>query len=438
MAFEKDFIRPLNDEDVVRLTEIKIKRISKFDLIKAEEYLVKLEQQLAEVEKNLGQIIRYTISFFKKVKKKYGSSWERKTEITQFDQVEAKAVAVANRKLYVNRKEGFIGTSLKKDEFVTECSELDEIIVFLKNGLFQVTRVSEKAFVGKNIIHVDIFKRQDEQRVYHLIYQPGRKEAVYAKRFNVTSITRDKEYDLTKAKNPGAGQVLHFSVNPAGEGEVVEFGIKNKKSKKDYYHWDFSEMPIQSRSVRGQVLSKEKLESIATIEREAPKEELQDIWFDSKQRRLSAEKVGKYLGSFASNDKIFVLYRNGSVEITDCDLDTYFDKNILHMGKLKPGSVISCVYFHGEKKDFYAKRFSLDDINVGKREDFINESAGSKLAIVSLNSHPLVEVTYLKGKSQEKVKESIDLSEIASVKGFRAIGNRLNRHNVKSVKLQKS
>jgi topoisomerase-4 subunit A len=434
--FRKDFIRDVTQDDIVKLTEIKIKRISKFDREKAEKTLLSLQEQIEEVEKNLKSITRYTIQYYKKMKKKYGARWDRKTKIEAFSEVKAKAVAMANLKLYVNRKEGFIGTSLKKDEFVTECSELDEIIVFRKDGQFLVTKVTDKAFVGKNIIHIDTFKRQDEDRVYHMIYQVARKGPAYAKRFNVTSITRDREYDLTKnTKNP---QVLHFSVNPSGEGEVVELIIKDRKQKPQYYHLDFSELPIQSRAVRGQEISDVKIDTVELVERDAPKEKNVEIWFDAKQRRCNCDGIGQYIGSFSGNDQIYVLYKNGAVELTGYGLDTYFDKNILHMGKLKPATIVSCVYYHGEKKDFYVKRFNLDELSQGRRENFISPQGGSKLVVVSLNASPSVIVSALRGKKAEKIQEQINIAEYIDVKGIKAIGNKLSRHKIKSVKLVKS
>lgn len=434
--FKKDFIREPTKEDIVKLTEIKIKRISKFDRNKAEEALIKLQSQIEEVEKNLKSLTRYTIQYYKKMKKKYGAGWDRKTKVESFGEVKAKAVAMANLKLYVNRKEGFIGTSLKKDEFVTECSELDELIIFRKDGQFLVTKVSDKAFVGKNIIHIDLFKRQDEARIYHMIYQLGRKGPSYVKRFNVTSITRDREYDLTKSGQ--SPQVLHFSVNPAGEGEVVELTIKDKKQKSQYYHLDFSEIPLKSRTVRGQEVSKDKIEAIEVIERDAPAQKAVEIWFDAKQRRCNQDGKGQYIGSFSGDEQIYVLYKSGAVELTGYGLDTYFDKNILHMGKLKPATVVSCVYYHGEKKDFYVKRFNLDELTQGRREEFISTAAGSKLVVVSLNAAPSVAISGLKGKRAEKVEEQVNIADFIDVKGIKAIGNRLSRNKVKSVKLIKS
>jgi topoisomerase-4 subunit A len=437
MPYKKDFVRELSEDDITKLTEIKIKRISKFDRDRAEEAIVKLEDQIAKVEKHLSQLTRFTIQYFKNLQKKYGKTWQRQTEISSFEQVEAKAVAVANLKLFVNRKDGFVGTSLKKDEYVTDCSELDEIIVFRKDGKFVVTKVAEKTFVGKNILYLDRFTRGDDQRVYHMVYQDGRQGAVYAKRFTVTSITRDREYALTKGDK--APKVLHFSVNPQGEGEVIELGLKEpKKGQSPYLHVDFSELPIQSRSVKGQLVAKQAVNHVETVEREAPESSATALWFDQDQRRLNTEEKGQYLGEFAGEDQIYVLYRDGSVELTGYSLDTYFDRDILHMGKLRDETVVTCVYYHGDKKDYYVKRFRLDELPSGKRESFISQETGSRLVILSFNPEPVVEMKVQKGKQAKPETQSVDLAEFINVRSYKALGNKLSRSPVKRVKLLKT
>lgn len=437
LSFKADFIRDLTQDDVVRLTEIKIKRISKFDRSRAEENMVKLREALAEVEKNLAQLTKYAIQYYKSLKKTYGKSWARKTTISTFGQVEAKQVAVANLKLYANRKEGFIGTGLKKDELVTECSEFDELIVFRKDAHFTVTKVADKVFVGKGIMHLDIFHRGDDKRIYHLVYQDGRTGPVLAKRFNITGITRDREYDLTKgARQP---RVLHFSVNPQGENEVLELTRKApKKGQAAYFHLDFSDLPVQSRQVKGQLVSKEAIERIEIIEREAPKEEELDLWFDKEQRRLNTTGNGLSLGSFSGNDQICVLYRDGSAELTGYSLDTFFDKNILHLGKYRPELVLTCVYFHGEKSEYYVKRFSLSELTSGKREEFISSEPGSRMMILSFHQEPIVELSYQKAKQKQPVKDIVELAELVPVRGLKALGNKLSRHPVKAVSLVKT
>ncbi|MFW7378870.1 MAG: DNA gyrase/topoisomerase IV subunit A [Oligoflexus sp.] len=436
-AYASEFIRELTTDDIVKLTEIKIKRISKFDRDRADEAILKLKDQIAEIEQNLSQLTKYTINYYKQLKKTYGKNWSRKTTISSFEQVEAKQVAVANLKLYVNRKDGFIGTGLKKDEFVTECSELDELIVVCKDGKFVVTKVSDKSFVGKGIIHVAVFQRGDEKRIYHMIYQDGRAGAILAKRFPITSITRDREYDLTKAAK--GGRIIHFSVNPQGENEVVELTLKApKRGQAPYLHLDFSDLPIQTRNVKGQLISKEPIDKVEIIEREAPKLEEVELWFDKEQRRLNTDQRGQALGSFSGDDQICVLYRDGSVELTGYSLDTYFDKDILHLGKFRPDTVLTCVYYHGEKKDYYVKRFSLDELSTGKREEFISSEPGSRMLILSFHAEPVVEVTCKKGRSATAAKEVVELAEMATIRSLKAMGNKLSRHTVQTVKLLKS
>ena len=434
---EKTFIRELSDDDITKLTEIKIKRITKFDREKADEQIVKLKDQIEEVEAKLSDMVATTIDYFKHLKKTYGKGRERRAEIDTFEAVQARAVAAVNQKVYINRREGFVGTNLKKDEFLMECSDLDEIIAFTKDGQCMVSKVSDKTFYGKNIVHVGIFNRGDDNTVYHVIYQDGRGGPSYKKRFSMPAATRDRQYDLTRGSK--GSRILHFSVNPNGGNEVVEVCLKpESKARNKILDVDFSELDIKTRSVKGLLVTKEPVASVEVIKKEAPVEESTSLWFDSKQRRLNTEKKGKSLGSFSGDDKIFTLYKNGSIELSGHGLDTYFDSDILHLAKFKEDIVITCVYFHGEKKDYYVKRFKMDELTVAKREDFIPPESGSKLLILSFNPEPMVAVTFKKGKRGTPEPELIDLAELIQPKGVKAIGNKLSRQAVKTVKLKKS
>ena len=430
-----DFKEPVTDDDVAKLTEIKIKRISKFDREKSEKAMEKLTVQLAEVDAKLEDMVFTTIAYYRHLQKTYGSDRERRTKIDTFEQVEAKAVAVANQKLYVNRREGFIGTGLKKDEFVVECSELDEIISFNKDGSFQVTKVAEKTFVGKNILEVKLFERGDKETLYHVIYQDGKGGPIYAKRFPISSVTRDREYDLTKGTK--GSRLLHLSINPAGAGETVTLTFKDKKTGKSVRSdLDFAELPTQTRSVKGQLVSKDQFVKLAVAHREEVSEPEITLWFDKAARRLNDSGKGKLLGDFTSDDTLFALFKRGAIEAYRPSLDIYLDEDLVHIGQTTGEETVSCVYFHGEKKDYYVKRFRLDELDVGRREDFIEP--GSKLLILSFSDEPTVQVSFKKSKKGATPEpEQLYLSDIVAPKGIKALGNKLSRHNVKSVKLMK-
>ena len=431
----KDFKRPVSDEDIAKLTEIKIKRITKFDRDKSEKAVEKLNVTLAEVDAKLEDMVFTTIAYYRHLQKTYGEGKERRTKIDSFEQVEAKAVAVANQKIYVNRREGFIGTSLKKDEFVTDCSELDEIIVFLKDGHFQVTKVAEKTFIGKNIIKVRLFERGDKGTLYHVIYQDGKGGPIYAKKFPVSSVTRDREYDLTRGSK--GSRLLHLSINPAGAGEVVNITFKDKKTGKSVQsELDFAELPTQTRSVKGQLVSKDQFVKTEVLHREEVVLPDMSIYFEKSTRRLNDNGKGKFIGDFSNDDLLFALFKRGAIQAYKPSLDIYLDDDLVHIGRMTGEEVVNCVYFHAEKKDYYVKRFRLDELDVGRREEFIEP--GSKLLILSFASEPLVQVAFKKGKKGVAPDpEEVYLTDIVAPKGIKALGNKLSRHDVKSVKLLK-
>lgn len=432
-----ELYRPITDDDVVKLTEIKIKRITKFDRDKAEESLTKLEEQLSEVELKLANLVKTTIEHYKHLKKKYGKGRERKTIIDSFQQVEAKAVAAATHKLYINRREGFLGTSLKKDELLMECTDLDEVLVFTRDGHFKVVKVSEKVFIGKNIIEARIFTRGDSETIYHVIYQEGRGGPIYAKRFPIPSVTRDRDYDLTKGSK--GSRILYLSANLPDGHEMVEVILNaGKRSRNSSIDVNFDELPIQTRGVRGQLITKEAVQKVVLLQRTELEEVSEDYWFDKNSRRLNKDGKGQKLGSLLATDIIFALYKNGSIELYHPSLDIYFDDNVLHVGKYNEDLIVSVVYFLGSKEDYYVKRFRLDELAPGKREEFIGGDDGNKLLILSFNPEPLVEVSFKKGKQGTHEKESIYLSDIVAPKGVRAIGNKLSRQPVSKVKLLRS
>ena len=432
--FTKKLIRDVTDEDVARLTEIKIKRISKFDSNKAENDILKLEDQIKEFKDYLNNLIEFSIEYFKNIKKKYGADKSRKTEIKVFDTIVAAKVVARNQKLYVNREEGFIGTTMRKDEFVCDCSDIDDIIVFRKDGKMMVTKVDKKTFVGKDIIHVQVFKKKDERTTYNMIYNNGINKNSYVKRFHVTSATRDKEYDLTKNTK---GEVLYFTVNPNGEAEVVTIYLKAlHKLKKLKFDINFSDILIKSRLSLGNLVTKNPIKKIELKQEGVSTLSARKIWFDRVTMRLNADQRGDLLGQFQSNDKILIVYKNGNLQLISFDLSTQFNDDLLLIEKWRPNRPISLVYFDGEKQFYYVKRFLLDEtIN---STGIISNSRGSSLEIVTSNSNPYVEISFSKERGQERKEESVSVNEFISVKGIKAQGNRLTTKKILKLNLVES
>ena len=433
-TWSKDFLRPVSDDDVQALTEIKIKRISKYDSRKAGEALVKLKNALAEVEFNLENLIDYAVAWFKDLKRRYGKGRERRTEVTEFGVVKASAVAVANLKLYVNRKEGFVGTSLKKEEFLTDCSSLDEVIVFRRDGRFMVSKVSAKVFMGKGIQHIALFKRGDDRRIYHMVYQDGRGGAVIGKRFNVTSITRDKEYDLTRGSP--ASRVLYFSENPNGEREQICLHLKPQprvRTKK--VPVNFGTMDVKSRTVNGQILTKHPVREVEVLERGASTLLARPLWFDDKTGRVNSEEKGRWLGEFKGSEKMLVVYRDGAMEVNDVDPGAYYGDQVLEIRRYESGQVVSVIYFEAGRQQIYVKRFALTDDLCGKRQNFIGGDPGSEILILTLQPTPLVKISFKKGKKGVPPPQLLRLAEFIGLKGIKATGNRLSKETVKKVVL---
>lgn len=429
----KHLVREVTDEDVTRLTEIKIKRISKYDSFKADELIKKIEEEIEQIKYDLEHLTDFAIAYFKKIKEKHGKGRERRTEIKSFENIDATKVAVANTKLYADYKEGFIGYGLKKSEgeFVCDCSDIDDIIVFREDGVMQVTKISPKAFVGKNIIHVGVWKKGDKRTIYNMIYQDGKSGKSMIKRFNVTSITRDKEYDLTAGK--AGSKVLYFTVNPNGEAEVIQVLLRPKpKLKKLKFDVDFAEQAIKGRNAKGNILSKNLISKIKLKEEGTSTLGARKIWFDETVQRLNTDGRGELLGQFKSEDKILTINQSGHYRILSPNIGTHFDEDMIVIEKWNPERALTAVYFEGDKKAFYVKRFLLEDND--KKNLFISESEGSYLELVSSDPVPVVELKFAKTKGKEaRENEVINLQEFIAIKGMRALGNKLSPHKVKEV-----
>lgn len=431
--FKKLLMRPVVQDDIIRLTEIKIKRISKYDGFKADEQLRSLEEEMKEVQHQLDNLVAYTITYYENLLKKYGKGRERKTEIRVFDTIQAAEVAVASEKLYVNRSEGFVGYGMKKDEYVVDCSPLDDLIVFRKDGKFLVTKVSDKAFVGKEIIHVDVFKKNDERMTYHLLYVDGKSAITYAKRFNVTSVTRDKEYDLTKGEKNS--KVIYFSANPNSESEIVTVYLsQNAPARKKVFDYDLGDLAIKGRGAQGNTVTKYTVKRVLFKEKGKSTIGGRKIWYDEVVGRLNVDERGRYLGSFDGDDAILVLYKDGSYELTNFELtNRYEPEQIESLSKFQPNKALSVIHYVPANKAWYIKRFLIETTTLNKRFPFISEDKGAKMAFVSLLNEPIVEVET--GNKKSKEKQEIKLREFIDIKGWKAIGNKLTTDNLLAVRL---
>ena len=425
----KHLKRAIKEEDIVRLTEIRIKKISKFDIDKAKQFIESLEDKIAVVKNNLANLIEFAIYYFKRLKDTYGKGKERKTEIRIFDDIVASKVAMNNTKLYVNREEGFIGTSLKKDEFVTDCSDIDDIIIFRKDGVMSVTKIDAKTFVGKDIIHVAVFKKKDKRTVYNMMYRDGKGGPSYMKRFNVTSVTRDKEYDLTNGKKDSL--VHYFSANPNGEAEVVTINLRNVGSvKKLKWDIDFADLAVKGRGVRGNTITKYAIKKVEFKEAGASTLKPRKIWFDDAVQRLNVDNRGELLGEFRSEDKLLIVTQSGKAKAVKPDLAMHFEDDMIVLEKWKPNKPISAIYFDGDKERYYVKRFIIETTE--KEEEFISDHPKSRLEIVATDYRPIAEIQYSK-RSLEN--EELNFEEFIAVKGIKALGNQLTTDKIKNVNL---
>ena len=425
--------RPVVEEDLVRLTEIKIKRISKFDIDKAQQKIDALEDQIAEVKHHLANLTDFAIAYFKRLKKEYGTGRERKTEIKLFDDIEASKVIIRNTKLYVNRKEGFIGTSLKKDEYVTDCADIDDIIVFTKEGTMMVTKVDTKTFVGKDIIHVAVYKKKDKRTIYNMVYRDGKGGATYVKRFNVTSTTRDREYPMTKGKK--GSQVLYFSANPNGEAEIVSVYLRSVGNvKKLKFDLDFSDILIKGRNANGNLVTKHAVKTIDLKEKGVSTLKPRKIWFDDTVQRLNVDGRGELLGEFKGEDRLLIITQDGVAKTITPELTTRFDDKMIILEKWIPEKPISAIYWDGNRARYYVKRFLIE--NPEKEEYFVSDHADTQLEIISTDYRPVVEMVFYKERNKDqKPNESVDIEEFIAVKGINALGNQFYTEKLKQINL---
>lgn len=428
--YKKLFARDITTDDILRLIEIKIKRISKFDSDKAEKDIQALREHIAEIANHLEHIIDFTIEYFRQLKKKYGKGRERKTELRLFDTIDAAEVIVANQKLYVNREEGFAGTGLSKDEFVADCSNIDDVIVFRENGSFVVSKVSEKSFIGKDVIHIAIFKKNDEKTTYNLIYRDGMNGVIMVKRFSVTGITRDKEYDLTKGEV--GSKVLYFTANPNGEAEVLTIHLKPKhKLKKLIFDFDFNELAVKGRQAIGNILSRNAIHKIVVKQEGIATLIAQHIWYDDTIKRLNTEIKGTYIGRFFGEEKIITFMKSGCYKIVGYDLATHFDDDMILIQKFDPKKEYSVVYYDGEHDSHYIKRFMIEPSD--KKVGFIGEHPDSKLVAVCTDKSPVIEVCYSKENKKTFLNETIKIVDFIAIKGVKAKGKRISNHKVSKV-----
>ena len=429
----KHLKRAITVEDISRLTEIRIKRISKFDIDKAQQKIDALEDQIAEVKHHLANLIEYSIAYFTRLKKEYGPGRERKTEIRIFDDVDATKVVIRNTKLFVNREEGFVGTSLRRDEYVCDCSDIDDVIVFTNDGKMMITKVDSKTFVGKGIIHVAVFKKKDKRTIYNMIYRDGSKGATYVKRFAVTSVTRDREYDLTAGNK--SSKVWYFSANPNGEAEVVTVMLRQVGSiKKLKWDLDFAEILIKGRASKGNIVSKYSVKRIELKEKGVSTLKPRKIWFDDTVQRLNVDGRGELIGEFRGEDRLLIINQKGIVKTIIPEMATHFDDDMIVLEKWVPKKPISAIYYDGEKERYFVKRFVIE--NEGREETFITEHKDSQLEIVSTDWKPVAEVVFAKERGKDrKDNAEVNLEEFIAVKGISALGNQLTKEKINQINL---
>lgn len=427
IPFKPDFYRTIVTDDIVKLTEIKIKRISKFDSIKADELMRKTAEEIAETEHHLAHIIDYAIAYFKNLKDKYGKGRERKTQLVTFDTVQARNVIIASEKLYIDREGGFIGTGLKKNEFVCECSPIDLILTVKRDGKYMVNTVSEKTFVGKDIIHVAIWKKDDERMVFNAIYIDALSKVNYAKRFNITSITRDKEYDITKGAN--GSKLLYFTANPNGESELVQIQLSPAcAARNKLFNFDFSSIEIKGRSSQGNTVTKYPIRKITLASKGTSTLGKRKFWYDEIVGKLNNDERGIFLGDFDTDDNIIIIYNSGEYEIRTCDIQHRLEASkILHIAKfIQDETIVSAVYYDGETKEHFIKRFKIETTSLDKPFKFINEHKNSYVEIATTYKSCTIE--YKEGAQRELVIQNIDT--LIDVKGWKAIGNKLSHKGV--------
>ncbi|MEN8203642.1 MAG: DNA gyrase/topoisomerase IV subunit A [Bacteroidota bacterium] len=427
--YKKLLLREVTREDIIKLTEIKIKRISKYDVKRADEHIKALEEEMAEVKNHLDNLVTYAINYFRQIKKKYGKGKERRTELRNFASIEATKVVVANQKLYMNAKDGFIGTGLRKDEFVGDCSDIDDIIVFLKNGSYTISKVADKQFVGKNIIHAAVFKRNDRRTIYNVVYFDGNSGNVMMKRAPVTGITRDKQYNI--AKEHKHTKILYFSANPNGEAEIIKVYLRPRpRLKHPIFEFDFADLAIKGRGAMGNILTKFSVQKIVMKEKGVSTLGGRKIWFDEDVLRLNVDGRGVFLGEFSGEDKILVLTKSGFFRTSTFDLSMHFEDDIQIIEKYRPGKIWSAAYFDAEQKYYYLKRFHIEP---GARSiRFIGDHPDSRLIRITEVEYPRLELKF-GGKAKDRSPEIIEVAEFIGIKSYKARGKRLSNYEVKVI-----
>jgi topoisomerase-4 subunit A len=433
--FKKQLIREIVDEDLHKLTQIPMIRITRFDGAKADESLLKIEEEMEQVKHHLANLIDFAVDYYKDLKKRFGEGKERKTEIKIFDTISATKVIIANRKLYVDIEEGFIGYGLRKNEPVSDCSEIDDIICFFSSGKMLITKVSDKKFVGKDLVYANVWKKGDTRTIYHMFYQDGLGGSTMMKRFYVNSITRDTEYDLTRGAK--GSKMLYFSVHPNGEREVVTVLLRPRPHlKRLRFDVDLGELLIKGRNSAGNRVTKEIIQKIVQKEVGGSTLAARKIWYDDVVGRLNDEGRGRFLGDFKGDDRILTLYRNGEYRLSSFDLSNHFDEDMVHLEKWNPHRPISCVYFDAEKEINFVKRFACEVMS-DKRVSFISESEGSYLQVVSTAYRPEIRIVFNKQLKETKnlPDQVLNLADLIDVKGMKAQGNQVTKMKVKEILL---
>lgn len=433
--FKSRFRREITEDDIVRLTEIKIKRISKFDSFKADEYIRSLEDDIAMVKHHLETLVDYAVDYFKSLIKKYGKGKERKTEIRTFDTIEANVVAAANVKLYANLKEGFVGTSLKKDEFITDCSDIDDIIAFRKNGKYMISKVSDKTFFGKDLIHVDVWRKNDERTTYNVVYWDSAAKRAMVKRFNATGLIRDKEYDVTGGVS--TNEVLYFTANPNGEAERVVVHLSSMANARiKQFDYDFALLAIKGKTAQGNLLTRYPIRRLDLKEKGVSTLGGVKIWFDEMTGRLSGEARGQFLGEFDGDDRVLVIYKGGNYELTNYELINRYEPDQVYLiQKFFPEQIISTVYLDGKSKNYFVKRFLIETTTLSKKFPFISEEKGSQMLCASTVEKAFVKVTS-DNKKGEKEELTLQMDTFMDVRGWKTQGQKLSADKIKKIVLE--
>ncbi len=428
--YAKQFIREVTREDILKLMEIKMGRILKFNSDKADELIARYKDEIEEIKHNIENIVDYTISWFVMLKEKYGKDFPRKTEIRSFDTIEATKVVEANEKLYINREEGFIGTSLKKDEFVCNCSDIDDIIIFFKDGKYKIVKVSDKMFIGKNILYLYVFRRNDKRTIYNVVYRHGKNGPSYIKRFAVTGITRDKEYDVTQGED--GSRITYFSANPNGEAETIRVILKPKPRQKILvFEKDFSDIVIKGRQSMGNILTKAEVHKISLKQKGGSTLGGRKVWFDQDVLRLNYDGRGKFLGEFQSEDQILVVHDNGEFYTSNFDVTNHYEAGIIRIEKFDVNKNWTAVLFDADQQFMYLKRFTFE--SSAKKQNFLGDNPNSKLKILTDVVYPRILVTF-GGRDSYREALEIDADEFIAVKGFKAKGKRLSTFEIGDIK----